>query len=204
MDDKWFKAQLKLAGITAEEVAQKVGRDRSNVSHIFNGRQKMTMEWAEGFASVLNLPLDEVMRRAGLVSTATARKLAAGFAEGDAVQWRGKEPDDPETRIAAAMGGGKPGIDVWRASTRSLELKGILPGDFLLADTHQALNSRAGDIVIAQRTDWHTGTAATLVRCLEPPVLVSHSLDPELQRVHVVDGETVMVRAKIIGCWRRP
>ena len=57
MDDKWFKRQQKIAGVTAADIADRMGRARSNVSHILNGHQRMSLEWAKAFAEVLNVPL---------------------------------------------------------------------------------------------------------------------------------------------------
>ena len=60
MDDKWFKQQQKRVGATAEDIAQKMGRTRANVSNIYTGRQKMSLEWARAFAEVLQVPIDAV------------------------------------------------------------------------------------------------------------------------------------------------
>ena len=35
MDDKWFKAQQKRVGVTADQIAAEMGRDRSAVSSIY-------------------------------------------------------------------------------------------------------------------------------------------------------------------------
>ena len=57
MDDKWFKRQQKRAGVTAEDIAEELGRDRSVVSRIYVGRQRMTLDQARVFAKVLEIPL---------------------------------------------------------------------------------------------------------------------------------------------------
>lgn len=202
MDDKWFKAQQKRAGVTAEDIARELGRDRSLVSRIYVGRQKMTLEQAQVFARVLGVPLDEVLERAGLLAEEPARPLAAnGFSESDATPWKGHGGEAEKTEATAAtLGGGRPGVDVWTVSSTAMALGGYLPGDHILVDSHQSERCRAGDMVVAQVYN-RTG-ADTVFRRYEPPVLVAASPDPELARVLVVDGTNVVIMGKVIASWR--
>lgn len=207
MDDKWFKAQQKRVGVTAEEIAKRMGRTRANVSHILNGRQRMSLEWAQAFADVLQVPLAQVIEKAGIAEPAVARTLSPGFAESDAVAWTPQhEPNrslvSQSLRIAEALGADRPGIDAWKIKARSMALAGLLPGDFALVDTHQSERVKAGDVVLAQVYDNNAGTAATVIRRFEPPVLIAASCDPADARVHVVDGNNVVIRGKIIAIWR--
>jgi len=203
MDDKWFKQQQKKVGVTADEIANRMGRSRSIVSHIYTGRQKMSVEWAKAFADVLQVPLDEVLRRAGVLDEPQARAINPGFSDGDAVLWAGKKSEGERIdTIAAALGGGKPGIDVWQMNNDAMALDGLLAGDFLLADSHQSEMCRAGDVVVAQNYDWKTGSATTLIRRFEPPVLVAASIKPDDKRVLVVDGNNVVIKGKVIASWR--
>lgn len=203
MDDKWFRAQQKRVNVTAEDIAREMGRARSNVSHIYSGKQAMSMEWAKAFAKVLQVPLDEVLRRAGVLEEPQARQLAPGFSDSDAAPFTGTGGTAARIdQIALCFGGGKPGIDVWQVRSPALHLCGYLPGDYLLVDTHQSELCRAGDVVLAQKYDWQAGDATTLLRRLEPPVLVAASTDPDTQRVHVVDGANVVIAGKVVASWR--
>lgn len=205
MDVTWFKKQQKKADVTAEDIAREMGRDRSIVSHIYNGRQRMSIDWARAFAKVLDVPLDEVLEHAGMLEAPQARTIRPGFSEGDAVPFTPapSASDDLDAR-ARAFGGGRPGVDVWQVRGGAMTLGGYLPGDMLLVDTHQTERLNAGDIVVAQRYDNQTGTAITMLRRHEPPVLVSATADPADQRVHFVDGTNVVVRGKVIASWRTP
>ena len=203
MDDKWFKHQQKIAGVTADEIANEMGRDRSIVSRIYTGRQKMTVEWAKAFAKVLNVPIDEVLKRAGVLDPPEARSIQPGFSDGDATPWVGKGGDAQKIEaIAAAFGGVKPGIDVWQVNSTAMSINGLLVGDFMLIDGHQSETCRAGDIVVAQHYDWQSGGAVSLIRRYEPPVLVAASTSAEDQRVLVVDGNNVAIKGKMIASWR--
>lgn len=202
MDDKWFKQQQKKAGVTADAIADRLGKDRSLISRIYVGRQKMTFEQAKVFADVLMVPLDEVVKRAGLADAPVARQFVPGFSESDAAAWLPKGADDRQVPEMAAALGARPGIDVWQVNTRALALMGYMPGDFMLVDTHRAERANPGDVVVAQVYDNAKGTATTVLRRFEPPVLVAASADPDDWRVHVVDGVNVVMRGKVMASWR--
>lgn len=201
MDDKWFKAQQKRVGVTAADIAGRMKRSRSNVSHILTGKQRMSLDWAKAFAEVLQVPLATVLERAGAVDPAAAQQLTPGFAESDVVSFAGKAPDDRAASSLATAFGARPGVDVWTVKGREMVLAGYLPGDFILVDTFAAERVKAGDAVIAQvygRTN-----ARTVFRRFEPPVLIAAGTDPNEGGVHVVDGENVVIRGKVVASWRR-
>lgn len=203
MDDKWFKTQQKIAGVTPEEIAEKLGKHFSLISRIYVGRQKMTAEQAQVFADMLKVPLSEVMKRAGILHAEEAQSIDPGFSESDVTPWIGKKEDQRTMReTSATLGGNRPGVDVWKVTTNALVLSGYLKDDHILLDTHLADRAKAGDIVIAQIYDWNAGTAVTVLRRFEPPVLVASSINPEDQRVHIVDGTNVVIMGKIISSWR--
>jgi transcriptional regulator with XRE-family HTH domain len=202
MDDKWFKLQQKKVGKTADQIAEVLGRDRSVVSKILSGKQRMSLEWAKAFSDALDVPLATVLEKAGVASQPVARQVAPGFGEGDAAAFIPRMgSDDKVDKIATALGGARPGVDVWRVNSRSMALAGYLEDDFFLLDTHQAERTRAGDVVVAQIYQ-RNGKALTVLRRLEPPVLVAASLDPADMRVYVVDGENVVIRGKVTASWR--
>lgn len=202
MDDKWFKTQQKRAGVTADEIARRIGRDRSVVSKIYSGQRTMSLEWAKAFADVLGVPLATVLERAGVTDAETARQLHGGFSDGDASAWTARGADDRHVPSIAMALGARSGVDVWQVRTAALALMGYMPGDFMLIDTHAAERARAGDVVVAQVYDHKSGSAVTVLRRLEPPVLVAASMDPDDHRVHVVDGINVVIRGKVIASWR--
>lgn len=205
MDDKWFKAQQKKVGVTADDIAKAMGRSRSNVSHILNGHQRMSLEWAQAFAQVLQVPVATVLEKAGTLEPAAAQQIAPGFTESDAAPWVAgpglSVALSPVRSIAEALGA-KPGVDIWRVKSRAMALSGLLEGDFMLVDTHLSERVKPGDVVVAQIYSHSTGTATTVLRRFEPPVLVASSLDPADGRVHVVDGNNVVVRGKVVASWR--
>lgn len=202
MDVLWFKQQQKRAGVTADQIAEKMGRTRANVSHILNGRQRMSLDWAKAFAEVLQVPLATVLEKAGVTDAPTAQAVQPGFSESDVAPFIGGASlaHSAQVRTLAQDLGERPGVDVWQVKSSAMALGGFLPGDFMLVDTHQAERVRAGDVVVAQLYT-RTG-ASTVLRRFEPPVLVAASADPADARVHVVDGTNVVVRGKVVASWR--
>lgn len=204
MDAKWFKDRQKQVGVTAEDIAREMGRARSNVSHILNGHQRMSLDWARAFARVLNVTVDEVLRRAGALEDPEAQTLRPGFADSDAMPFTGRGGAAEATGTTAqSLGGGRPGIDVWTVRSDALLLRGFLPGDHILVDTHQSERCKSGDIVMAQLYNWQTGTAETILRIYEPPVLVMASAGPAAPMTRVVDGQNVVIKGKVIASWRQ-
>lgn len=203
MDDRWFKTQQKKVGKTADEIAALIGRDRSVVSKILSGKQRMTLEWAKAFASALDVDVATVLEKAGHAEPALVRQISPGFSDSDAAAWVPAPAGTEAAQVnamAAAMGGGRPGVDVWRVKSQAMALAGLLTGDFMLVDAHQAERVKAGDVVIAQV--YHRTGASTVLRRFEPPVLLAASTDHADQRVHVVDGINVVIRGKVVASWR--
>lgn len=201
MDDKWFKQKQKQAGVTAEDIARKMGRDRTAVSHIYTGKRRMSLDWAKVFAEVLGVRLDEVLQHAGVLHDEDVALAPTGFGEADATLWSGRGGEAEKVNaVARAFGGAQPGVDVWTVRSATMVLGGLLPGDQILVDSHQSERCRAGDVVIAQVYN-RTG-AETVLRRYEPPVLVAASPDPAEGRVLVVDGSNVVIRGKVVASWR--
>lgn len=206
MNVTWFKTKMKAARVTAEDVANIAGRHRSNVSHIFSGNQRMSVDWAIAFAQALDAPLDEVLNHAGILDADSARQVAHMSVEpsqSDVIPYAEYGSKSLKNKgIASALGGDKPGTDIWTVRTTALILGGLLPGDNLLINSLLAERARAGDTVIARQYDAKSGTAKTLLRRFEPPVLVAASTDPDHQRALIVDGQNVVIRGVVVGSWR--
>lgn len=203
MDEKWFKNRQREVGVTADDIAKKMGRARSGVSQIYSGDRRMSTEWAKAFAEVLQVPLQEVLKRAGVVDEAGAQTLAPGFAESDVVPFVGRGGTAEKVATTAeTLGGGRPGIDVWQIKTSALTYAGYRDGDSILVDTHQSELCKAGDVVIAQIYNWQTGYAETILRHYQPPALVSASTDGKAPKIDLVDGNNVVIKGKVIASWR--
>lgn len=202
IDEKWFKLQQRKAGVTADDIAQRMGRSRSAVSHIYMGRQPMSLEWAKVFAEVLDVPLDEVLKRSGVADEGTAQAVSPGFSESDAVSWVPRAGEGRRVDQIAEAFGRRPGVDIWQVKGPSMIMQGLLPGDFMLIDTNAGDRASPGDVVIAQVYDNVRGRANTVLRRFEPPVLVAASTLVEDRKILVVDGLNVVIRGVMVASWR--
>lgn len=199
-DDKWFKERKRRAGMTNAELGALRGRDHTVISKLVSGGQPMTMDWAKAFSEAFAVPLSEVIEKTGMVDGPTVRDAGrGGFSEGDAAVWLPQDGDRRQQAMAEAAGL-RPGVDVWRVKGSAMALAGLLDGDFILVDTHQAERVKPGDVVIAQV--YNPNGATTVLRCFEPPVLISASADLAERRVHVVDGVNVLIMGKVTASWR--
>lgn len=164
----------------------------------------MTFDQARKIAEALGEPLPEVLARAGIADAREAQQLAPGFSDSDAAAWVPAPTEDRavDDRIADALGR-RPGVDIWTVRGNALSLRGYLVGDKLLVDTTARDRAKSGDAVIAQVYDWAHGTAKTLLRQLQAPVLISHSPDAADWRPYVVDQDRVVIMGVVIGAWRR-
>lgn len=204
MDDKWFKRRQKEVGVTAEHIAAKLGRTRSNVSHILNGHQRMSLEWAQAFSEVLQVPLATVLEKAGVTTKEVAEQVSPGTTDGDVSLFKPSSGHQGAqmTSLLEAMNLSRDGITVWRVRTAAMALAGFLVNDWVALDTHQSERTKAGDIVIAQAFSAEKGIKTTLLRRFEPPVMVASSVDPSDYRAHVVDNSNVVIWGKVVASWR--
>lgn len=204
MDAEWFKATQKRKGVTQQDVAEKIGRTRTVVSHMLSGRRRFTFEDAKAFSDLLDEPLSEVLQRAGIANEQVAQQLAPGFSDSDAAPWiaPGGYIKQKNADILTAFGADKNGVDIWQCKSSAMALAGILSGDYMAVDSNASERARRGDTVIAQIYDNSTGTASTILRRYEPPVLVAATQDQGDWGVKVVDFSNVVIRGVVTASWR--
>lgn len=182
------------------------------LTRIYSGAQELKISEAEELAEILKSPRDEVLAHAGLAQpnmapppmpaglSAIRRQQPQGFAS-DAVPWVPK-PDDPSEKpilnMADTLRAGNAGRDIWRVSSRVMILDGFAEGDFMLVDQHA--EPKAGDAVIAQVYDWDSGSAATVLRRFDPPVLTAASTNPSEWKPLSI--ESVKIMGVVVASWR--
>jgi hypothetical protein len=66
IDTRWFQQQLKDREIRQWQIAKYLHLDPAAVSLMFRGKRKMTLEEANGIASNLSVPIEEVLEHAGI------------------------------------------------------------------------------------------------------------------------------------------
>lgn len=74
LDKVWFQEQLHLRGKSLRGLAKHLEIDPSAASRMLSGARKMKMPEAEKIARFLSVPVDEILRRAGIDLEAAATK----------------------------------------------------------------------------------------------------------------------------------
>ena len=153
MDTAWFKMAQRRAGVTSFDLGAAIGRDRSVISRLANGSQRMTLEQAQVIAETLKVDLSLLLEKAGMANAPTAQQIVTGFADNDTVAWvpaPEKLAETAQVNSIASAFGQRQGMDIWRVSTPSMNLAGMLVGDYMLVDTNLAEQCRPGDVVVAR------------------------------------------------------
>jgi hypothetical protein len=202
MDKEWFLKRQRLVGKTSFDLGEAISRSRTVISHILNGHQKMTFEQAEIFARELNVDLPEMLSRAGLRAD-TGAPISMGMSDGDVTPYTIGPRDAHALRdIREASTDGSNNPNLWRVQSDSCSLAGVLVGDFILVAPCENRRPKSGALVIAQIYDWDLGSATTVLRRYDAPVLVAATMNPADQRVHVVDDRNVKIMAEVTMSWR--
>jgi hypothetical protein len=198
MDISWFKLQQRRAGVTSQDLAVAIGRDRSVISRIYHERQPMSFEQAKVFAATLEVPLHEVLLHAGLAKASEAQTLRRGHSESDVSLY---QDDNGEMDKSAASFGIDPvtggALEKWLVRRNSMRLAGFLIGDVVFVEIGNQAMCRQGDVVVATSHDMRSGSDMYLLRRFEPPVIVACGFDNEFDRVHVVDFNSVMIYGRV-------
>jgi hypothetical protein len=82
MDTAWFKAQKKLAKTSDQKIADAIGRDRSVITKIVNGDVRFDPAFAAGFAAQLQVSVNEVLEKAGILEPLSNASVLAFEGEG--------------------------------------------------------------------------------------------------------------------------
>src|SRR5574337_484076 len=107
----------------------------------------------------------------------------------------------PEADFIRAAIGGRNAVDPWTLKSGAIEGAGYLQGDILIVDLNGS--PRPGDVVCAQIYDWARADARTIFRLWQPPAyLQPMTNDPKLQRIFVVDNDTVQVKGVVVATIR--
>jgi hypothetical protein len=203
MDEKWFKEKKKLAGVTNSDIAALIGRDHTVVSKLVAGTQRMTYEWAQVFAEALDVPVSEVMEKAGLVDRVGAQMLRPGFRESDVVPLVASPGNEARAHeIARLLAATASAVEVWVVKSRAMALAGFVQGDYVVMDKEMTGRLRRGDYVIARAHLAGLGLTATVLRRFEPPVLVPAHPEPGLSAVQIIDEVSTVILGMVVASWR--
>lgn len=201
MDVTWFKQKQREQKVTSHDLGAALNRDRTIVSRILNGRQKMTLAQAEVFARHLRVDVETILAKAGIGEQAKSDWAPKGFAEAEAAHWQPKEEGKYDA-LLRCLGVDPSAVEIWRLKTDLLDADGFRNGDFLAVDHNGHEEAKGGDIVVAQIYDNALGTAETVVRRYAPPALVTSHASPQGREIAIVDRRNTVIRGRVVASWR--
>jgi transcriptional regulator with XRE-family HTH domain len=202
MDVTKLKTLMTERGVTQTELARLLGRDKSVVTHLLQGRRQLKADEATLIARLLGVPVAELL---GVGGESYAQ---SGVEEGGLIPFH-HAPQKARRRPQVVQRDGKYFLAEKAGSSEkafalevhddSLNLAGILPGDIVISELDAAC--RAGDIVVVQH--YHKSGAETLVRRYEPPFLMSHSTNPAWRPLNVGEDDVRLVSPvkRLVRLW---
>ncbi|MCT4496042.1 hypothetical protein [Bosea minatitlanensis] len=144
--------------------------------------------------------LSAVSQHTGIPLPAEARGDLAeqgAFKEPEAIPYR-SEMGDARAELVAAYLKQHPSLFAMTVRARTLEYRGIKPGDVLIMDMNA--QPLAGDVVVAQFYDWQSPQQAeTVLRLYMPPVLMTAGIEGgEIERPRLIEDRSVGIKGVML------
>lgn len=183
-----LKQLLLRNGITQTELARILGRDKSVVTNLFQGRRQLKAEEAMLIAGHIGVPVTQIL---GI------KEPAGGFEEPALLIPFQHEPERAKKLSNVVKKDGKfyleaedsagysPKAYALEVRDDSMNLSGILEGDIVISELNRAC--KPGQIVVAQH--YQGRGAKTVVRKFAPPFLLPHSTAAGFTPLSLESGE---------------
>lgn len=186
-----LKTLLARHGITQTELARLLGRDKSVITNLMQGKRQLKADEAGVIARALGVPVAQIL-------DVQDESLSGGVAESclipfqhvplrarksrQVVQKSGKYYLEESAGFSAKAYALEIGDD-------GLNLAGVLPGDIVISELDRPC--KPGQLAVVQH--YLGGDAETLVRRYEPPHLLPHSTNPAHRTLHLEHDDVRVV-----------
>ena len=186
-----LKNLLTQHGITQTDLARILGRDKSVITNLFQGKRLLKADEAMLIASHLGVPVTAIL---GL------RDEPSGLMEPPALIPFQHEPKDSKTNPHVVKKEGKYFLSVQEREAgaksyalqvpdNALNLIGIMEGDFVLSELDRPC--KKGQVVVVQH--YQGRGAKTLLRKYEPPLLLAHPTDASFRPLNLEQDDVRLV-----------
>lgn len=188
-----LKQLLAKHGLTQTDLAHLLGRDKSVITNLFQGKRQLKAQEAALIARHIGVPVAQVM---GL-----AEGRGSGLAEPPALIPFQHEPMQGKKLPNVVKKEGKFFLEVdetagystkayaLEISDEAMNMAGILPGDIIISEMDRPCKS--GQVVVAQH--YQGRGAKTIVRKYEPPFLMAHSTSTGFAPLNVKQDDVRLV-----------
>ncbi|KKL27139.1 hypothetical protein LCGC14_2388180, partial [marine sediment metagenome] len=195
MDSDWFKGRLRERKRTQEHLAVAIHRERSVVSKIINGKQPLQIDEVRGFSEVLEVPVIEILYRAGLWNAAPSVVLAPIINSVEAGEFADTTPDEPPSAEHS--------IVVERAckTVFALKIEGdsmdrVAPENSLIVVNYSVKKAKDGELFVFRR---HGEATFKRFRKDESGAwLEPDSTNPRHTRIFPDNGDNIEVIGRVI------
>lgn len=173
MDTVWFKQRMKDLKVTQEDLAIAIGRDRSVISRVLSGNQRIQLEWTKPFADKLEVSEAAILQHAGIAfSDAGSAEVVPNMVLVGDVQagaWKEAVEYPLDDRVSYPVyTGEQPGTNkmfLLRVKGDSMNQSNAPDGTLLICmkflDFLNYRDPKSGDKVIVHRSDNHGLIEAT-------------------------------------------
>ena len=174
MNMSHLKQLLARHGVTQTDLARILGRDKSVITNLFQGRRQLKADEAMLIAAHVGVPVAQILG---------GEQQPAGFSESAVLIPFQHEPERGKKLAGVVKKEGKFYLEVeenagyspkayaLEVQDESMNLSGILPGDIVISELNRTC--KPGQTVIAQH--YQGRGAKTIIRRYEAPFLVAHS-----------------------------
>lgn len=186
-----LKELLARHGMSQTELARLLGRDKSVVTLLLQGKRQLKAEEALLIAQALSVPVAEVIGNA-------KNDAPSQVNEGMLIPFQHEPLATKKAKDVIAKGGkyylqesGHFSAKAYALEVRddSMNLAGVLEGDIIVAELDKPC--KAGQLVVVQH--YGRGGAKTLIRRYQPPFLMAHSTNAAFGPLHEEEDDVRIV-----------
>lgn len=198
MSMEHLKALLKSQNVSQTQLAMVLGRDKSAITNLLQGKRQLKAEEVIKIARHFNVSEAKVL---GIEEVAPNSFVSspAGMAEGEAIPFMAAPTERSgsaqaiqkkgETYFLNGLGAVTPSMYALEVKDESLNLSGFMIGDIAISDMNRP--AKSGDVVVVQH--YVNDAAITVLRRYDPPYLLPHSTLPDMERLHEARGSVRVV-----------
>jgi transcriptional regulator with XRE-family HTH domain len=187
-----LKKLLASHGVSQTDLARILGRDKSVITNLFQGKRQLKADEAMLIARQIGVPVTQILgipeHRDGFMEPPLLipfqHEPTHWKRHGNVVRKEGKFYLE-----ASESGDYSPKAYAMEVSDDSLNLSGVLAGDFVISELDR--RCKPGQLVIAQH--YQGRGAKTLIRKYDPPLLLPHSTNAAFKPLNADKDEVRLV-----------
>lgn len=192
MDLSYLKKLMKLRGISQTDLAEILGRDKSVITNLFQGKRQLKVAEAMVIAEHMEVPVSQLFGMDEQENSGFMEAALIPF-QHEPKQWKKHGniicKEGKFFLEAGDLGEFSSKAYVLQVQDDSMNLSGLLEGDLIISELDRSCKS--GQIVVVQH--YQGRGAKTLIRRYDQPLLLPHSTNPAFKPLHIDKDEVRIV-----------